>query len=139
MPKYDLSDAVALFSRNTANITALWTVYAITTFVAAGFNVSTLANVSIGRYSVMLIVTAGFWCFALGHLTLLKQALSINLTLKNDINSWIESIPREEVFQFKSSLQRLGTTANPLWPSVSIHLLINVFVTVTLWAPALWR
>jgi hypothetical protein len=139
MAKYDLSDAVALFAKNTANITALWTVYAITTFVAAGFNVSTRADVAINRDVLMLVVTAGFWCFALGHLTLLKQALSVNLSLSKDIIACIDNTPNEEVCQFKNSLQRLTTTANQLWPSVSIHLLINVFVTVTLWAPAIWR
>jgi hypothetical protein len=137
MLKFDLADAVELFSEQSTNITSLWTVYVVATFAAAGYSIAIKDNTIVPEPIVIAAVTLGFWCFTLGHLTLLCQALSVNLKLAADIKSCLPSEP-DETFRFKPSLHSLSRTANRRWLSICIHLIIDFCVTVALWAPVLW-
>jgi len=40
MAKYELSDAVTLFTAEATTINSLWTVYVVATFAAAGYGIS---------------------------------------------------------------------------------------------------
>jgi hypothetical protein len=57
MPKYELTDAVNLFSQYTAMINKLWAVYAAAAFAAAGYGLSTT---SLDRV-LAIIILVGFW------------------------------------------------------------------------------
>ncbi|HEY4849011.1 MAG TPA: hypothetical protein VIH87_14815 [Methylocella sp.] len=136
MPKYQLSDAVHLFATQTSIITSLWTVYVAATFAAVGYG----ATASQGTWYTAA-VTIGFWLFTSGHLVLIYQALSINMILHGEIKSAIASNTNEDGLQlkFSLSLSRLADTANPPWKSIAIHLLVDLCVTVALWAHVLSR
>lgn len=134
MRKYELPDAVGLFSQHTSIINGLWTVYVAATFTAAGFGASG-RDISV---TASLAITVGFWAFTLGHLHLLRQALSINRSLGREINSALASDTDAMDCQFRSSIQRLATTVTLPWTPIVIHLLIDVCVTIALWARVLW-
>jgi len=138
MPKFDPSDAVKLFSEQSTNITSLWTVYVVATFAAAGYSIAIKDNTIVPEPIVIAAVTLGFWGFTLGHLSLITEALSVNLKLAADIQTCLPSETSVNAFHFKPSLHYLSVTANPRWPSIGIHLMIDFCVTVTLWAPVLW-
>lgn len=130
MAKFDLVHAVQLFSENMGTINNLWGVYVVATFAAAGFGASS-ESISIGT---AIVVTVGFWAFALGHLKLLTQALNLNLRLETDILSALREADAEDAGRFKSTIQYLASTANPPWVSVSIHLLIDFCATAAMWS-----
>jgi hypothetical protein len=129
MSKYELSDAVSLFSQFTAIINNLWTVYVAATFTAAGFGISSSLHVS-----VSIAVTIGFWAFTLGHLHLLRQALAVSKTLGNEISSALASETDGVGTQFQASIRVLANAVNPTRAPIAIHLLIDVCVTIALWA-----
>jgi hypothetical protein len=137
MAEFELADAVELYSEQATNITSLWTVYVVATFAAAGYSITIKDNTIVPEPILIGAVTLGFWCFTLGHLSLLWQALSVNLKVAADIENFLASAPKE-AFRFQPSLRSLSTTANPRWPSTCIHLIIDLCVTLTLWAPVLW-
>lgn len=129
MAKFDVVHAVQLFSENTGTINNLWGLYIVATFAAAGFGASS-DSISIGA---AIVVTVGFWAFALGHLQLLVQALNLNRRLKTDISvALLEGA--EDAGRFMPSIRYLISTANPPWISISIHLLIDVCATAALWS-----
>ena len=129
MGKFDVGQAVQLFSENTSHINSLWGVYVVATFAAAGFGASS-QGITIGA---AILVTIGFWAFTLGHLRLLVQALNINHRLKADIlGALVEG--GDDAGRFKASIEYLAKTANPPWVSVLIHLLIDVCATAALWS-----
>jgi hypothetical protein len=78
MSKFDLPNAVTLFTQNVTSINSLWTVYVFATFALAGYGLSAPTI----EIETAIVVTAGFWAFAFGHWKLLKQALVINRSLK---------------------------------------------------------
>ena len=129
MTQFDISHAVQLFSDNTDTINNLWGIYVVATFAAAGFGASS-KHISIGT---AIVVTIGFWAFALGHLSLLTQALNLNLQLEMDISSALGSDP-DGAGPFKPTIQYLAGSADPPWISVSIHLLIDVCATAAMWS-----
>ena len=141
--KYELKDAVGLFSQQTSTINSLWTVYVGATFAAAGFGGAYLSNILdiISVIITSMALTVGFWAFTLGHLRLLTQALSINRKLKSEISSILELGADESDISFKASIAHLISTANPPWISICIHLLIDLCVTLILWARVLsiWK
>jgi hypothetical protein len=126
MSKFELSNAVTLFTQQTTTINSLWTVYVAATFAAAGygFSASSLTVVQAGA------VTLGFSAFAFGNWQLLMQGLSITRVLGSEIKSAVSS---DTGNQFKSSIKALAVTANPPWVSGFIHLFIDACVIVALW------
>ena len=136
MSKFELSNAVTLFTQNNTNINSLWTVYVAATFALAGYGFSG-PNIEI---PTAIVVTAGFWAFALGHWKLLKQALVINGSLSVEISQALKT-SEEEDNQFPGSFRRLSDMANPPWISLTIHLLIDMCCTLALWTrlPAVRR
>jgi hypothetical protein len=127
MSDFKLTDAVTLFSQEATAISSLWTVYVAATFAAAGYGF-TATDSSVVQATAL---TLGFSAFAIGHWSLLNQALSISTTLRNEILSALSSDPKN---QFKSSIEALAGTANPPRVSLVIHLLIDACVIVILWA-----
>jgi hypothetical protein len=127
MSKFELSDAVTLFSQETATINSLWTVYVVATFAATayGYSAPTFSAVQAGA------VTFGFVAFAFGNWKLLRQGLIINLELKDEILSAVSS---DSGNQFQSSIKKLAATANPTWISRLIHLFIDACVIVAIWS-----
>ena len=126
MAKYELSDAVTLFTAEATTIGNLWTVYVVATFAAAGYGISASPSSVIQAGAVSL----GFAAFAFGNWKLLKQALLISRTLQGEIRSTVISNPD---IQFKSSIMALAATANPPWISLVIHLFIDACVIVAIW------
>jgi hypothetical protein len=127
MSEFKLPNAVTLFSQEKTTITSLWTVYAAATFAAAGYGLSTP---SLNAFSASAI-TVGFAAFAFGNWKLLKQSLTINRTLRDDI---LTALVSDSDNQFRSSIKALVGRANPPWISFTIHLLIDLCVIVALWS-----
>ena len=130
MAKFDVVHAVQLFSENTGTINNLWGIYVVATFAAAGFGAS---SESISIWTA-IVVTVGFWAFALGHLSLLTQALTLNRHLAADIMGALREGNADDAGKFKSAIQYLASTANPPWTSIAIHLLIDVCATAAMWS-----
>jgi hypothetical protein len=129
MDKFELKDAVTLFTQQTTIINSLWTVYVAATFAAAGYglSVSPLSPV------VAAAVTAGFLMFAIGNWNLLRQALGINRQLEEDILEFMKSSANDR--PFRRSIKVLADTANPPRISLAIHVFIDLCVIISLW----WR
>jgi hypothetical protein len=89
MPKYELSDAIDLFSQQSTNITSLWTVYVVLPLPPPDNSVAIRDNTFVSV--VISYITFVLFYFILYHLILLIQALSINLKLSNDIDTCISS------------------------------------------------
>ena len=130
MAKFDVVHGVQLFSENTGTINNLWGIYVVATFAAAGFGASS-ESISIGT---AIVVTVGFWAFALGHLRLLVQALNLNRRLAADIMGVLREGHADDAGPFKPSIQYLARTANPPWISIAIHLLIDGCATAAMWS-----
>ncbi len=130
MSRYELSDAVGLFSEYTSIINNLWTVYVVATFAAAGFGISAAGM----HTAVAMAVTVGFWAFTLGHLHLLRQALAVTRALGREIDAALSRDQDGADSQFRSSISVLAKAVNPLGSPTAIHLLIDVCVTIALWA-----
>jgi hypothetical protein len=135
--KYELPDAVSLFSKYTSITNDLWTVYVIATFAAAGFGMSGKNDEF--NLAGTIAVTLGFWAFTLGHLHLLRQALVVSKTLANDIHSALATDKGGVDTHFKASIGVLAKATSGTGTSIAIHLIIDVCVTIALWAkdPAL--
>jgi hypothetical protein len=130
---YKLSDAVTLFSQTTSSINTLWAVYVAATFAAAGFGASSTPLNAIAPVWAAAAVTLGFWAFALGHLVLLMQALSVTRVLGTAICDVLAATPAAVELALKPVLERLVSTANPPWISMAIHLFIDACVTASIW------
>jgi hypothetical protein len=137
MSKFDLPNAVTLFTQNVTSINSLWTVYVFATFALAGYGLSAPTI----EIEIAIVVTAGFWAFAFGHWKLLKQALVINRSLSVEISQALTT-SEEGDNQFRGSFRHLSAMANPPLVSLAIHLLIDLCCTLALWTRlppvALW-
>ncbi len=125
MPKFDEKAAVDLFAKQNSLVNGLWGIYIAATFTAASFSVTTVSLSPLA----LLSVTAGFWAFALGHLVLIRQALSINIKLKQSLRDTINSNDSP----YTGVVSHLANTANPPWVSMVIHLFIDACVTSLIW------
>ena len=132
MITYELPKAVDLFSSQVNTANNLWTVYVAATFAAAGFGHNLDPQSLVGR----LAITFGFWAFTLGHLHLLRQALSILQSLGASITKVIKAQfqPDTDANDFTDALQRLALSTNRPQTGIAIHLFIDVCVTVAIWA-----
>jgi hypothetical protein len=135
MAEFKLPDAVELFSEQSTNITSLWTVYVVATFAAAGYSVAFQDNGFVPERWVVYAVTAGFLAFTIGHMALIKQALVTCQTLAADIRAYLAKDDTNQEVKFKTSLNYLTTTANPLKWSMIAHGIIDLCVIVALLAP----
>jgi hypothetical protein len=125
MAKFELSDAVKLFTDGASAINNLWAVYVVATFAAAGYGVAA----SKPNIVQAIVVALGFSAFALGNWSLLRQSLTLNRALKGEILSVVASDPSN---QFKASLAKLAATANPPWISLAFHIFIDGCVIIAL-------
>jgi hypothetical protein len=148
---FELSHAIDLYAKQNSTITSLWTVYAAANFaaVAAGYSMwSSAAGYSMrsrnsGTITLQIIsitlLTIGYWCFALGQLTLLTQAIGVNKSLTSEIATYLEREVTESNYHFRKSICYLLSTANPRWVSITIHLIVDICVTLAIWFSALSR
>jgi hypothetical protein len=127
--KFELSEAVTLFSEQSCHITSLWTVYAVGTFAVAGYG----ASEHHPGLAVLTVITAGFWLFVASHLVMIVQALSITRELEREIQAVLIHEPHS-AGQFSASIRRLARTANPIGRTIGMHLLVDLCVTAALWA-----
>ena len=125
VPDFDKTAAVDLFVKQNSLINGLWGIYIVATFTAAAFS---FTKDQLSPFA-LLAVTAGFWAFALGHLVLLRQALSINIKLKQSLRDTINSNDSP----YSGVVSHLANTANPPWVSMVIHLFIDACVTSLIW------
>ena len=130
MTGFEKKDAVDLFVKQNSLISGLWGIYIAATFTAAAFLVT---KISLSPYS-LFAVTAGFWAFAIGHLVLIRQALSVNIKIKESLLATMHSddSPHAEV------VSHLANTANHPRISTAIHLFIDMCVTVLIWRSRLF-
>jgi hypothetical protein len=69
----DIAAVAALFVQQNGLMHSLWSIYVVATFAAAGLAAS--AHTLPGW--VAAAASIGFWLFALGHMSLLQQALAM--------------------------------------------------------------
>jgi hypothetical protein len=127
MAKFELSDAVTLFTDEASAINHVWTIYGLIAAAAAGYGISGAPL----RPAAAIAVTLAFSAFAFGNWQLLKQALRIHNVLHDDIIAAISAEGDDN--PFKSSIKCLVATANPPWISLVIHLTSDVCVVVAIW------
>ncbi len=130
MPDFDEKAAVDLFVKQNSLINGLWGIYIAATFTAASFSVTKIPLTPFA----LLAVSAGFWAFALGHIVLIKQALSINIKLKQSLLATINSNDSP----YSGVVSHLANTANRPFISMAIHLFIDVCVTILIWRTLLF-
>ncbi len=131
MPDFDEKAAVDLFVKQNSLISGLWGIYIAATFTAASFSVTKIPLTPFA----LLALTLGFWAFALGHIMLIQQALSINIELKKSLLATINSNDSP----FSEFVRHLAKTANPPYKSMAIHFFIDVCVTILIWRTLLFQ
>jgi hypothetical protein len=134
LAKFETSHAVTLFTQQTTIINGLWTVYVVATFAAAGYGLSSNGLSPVAA----LAVTFGFLAFAGGNLSLICQALRINVELGNNLKADLGKPDPGALDNsnttYDSAICCLAETANPPCISVAIHVFIDVCVIVALWS-----
>lgn len=120
MAKSDEEVLIDLFLRQNSAITGLWGIYIGATFTGAAFSVT---NVVLSG-PAQLAAAFGFLAFAIGHLSLVRQALSVNLSIKDNLLELLE----ETDTPYSRVVRHLAGTANPLIVSTVIHLFIDACV-----------
>lgn len=137
MVAFDLPQLVDLYTKEVAIVNALWTVYVVATFAAAGAGYSS----KVGDMPLMarLAVTLGFWAFTLGHLHLLRQGLAILKSVASAILTTVSAEGTSLSSDTANVLRVLALTSNRTWVSVLIHLFIDICVTLSLWSAFILR
>ena len=130
MPDFGKTAAVDLFVKQNSLINGLWAIYIAATFTAAAFSVT---KISLSPFA-LLAVTAGFWAFALGHLVLIRQALGINMKVKQALLATMNSNDST----YSGVVSHLANTANHPRISTAIHLFIDACVTILIWRTLLF-
>jgi hypothetical protein len=136
MSDFKVSNGVTLFTQQATAINSLWTLFVAATFAAASYGLSSneLSPVAAGA------VTIGFIGFAWGNWILLRQALNINLALKEDLPAALQKESPAELthprpkLPFEETISRLTATANPIGASRAFHLTIDACTIVALWS-----
>jgi len=82
---------------------------------------------------VSAAVAVGFWLFALGHLSLIHQALRASRALASDIRRGLETATDDNA-EFMASLNAIARTSYRPWASYVIHVTIDLCVTVAIWS-----
>lgn len=131
MPSFDLPNLVDLFTKEVAIVNGLWTIYVAATFAAAGVGFSSKAELPL---VARLAITLGFWAFTLGHLHLLRQGLRIAESVGRSMLAIVNAESGGLAGDSAKVLRELAGTANRPWSNTAIHLLIDVCVTVSIWA-----
>jgi hypothetical protein len=118
--------ALDVLTKQNALIAQLWGMYVTATFAAAVFNLRPGAS----DWRVSTAITVGFLTFALGHWSLLLQAVRVSRAIAADLGQ----MPEAGTGPLSGSIRALLQTVNPPAVSAICHLLIDTCVVVSIWA-----
>jgi len=125
----DSAAVAALFVQQNGLMHSLWSIYVVATFAAAGL----AASAHTLPAGVAAAATIGFWLFALGHMTLLRQALAMAEATRLDLGSAASDAEANGAAALPLTLAAMRRIRNPLWIALTVHLAIDLCVTAILW------
>ena len=129
--RYELADAMSLFSSQTAAMYQLWAFYTATVLGSIIFGLSRTHTPM-----TAFVFLVGYWAFSLGELALLSQTMKLIATIRGYISTFQTSSHDEDARRLNEVVSCIAKTKNPRCISIGIQLFGSVCVTFLIAASA---